>query len=209
MSLPLLKPKLKAYGTVPGGGEYKLNIPDKGFVASGYTFEALMRNIRTWRLANGFPNGLGLQEEVENEVCAKYPDECRESDVRVPDLNAKIGYRDVVNGASTLMRIKLAGTPMVSMEEATRRAGVCVKCPYNREHSLPCGGICCELKEVVEKTLGTEKTVHDPNLRACAICKCFNGIHVFFPVDIQTQGLSEEQRAQFALAKEMYGCWKG
>lgn len=210
VSLPLLKPKLKSYGNVPYGGLYSIDDKVKGFVGTGYTFEALMRNVRLWRTANGFPNGLGLQEEVENEICTRYPDECKETDVRVPDLNRSIGFADVVLGLKVLARFKLSGSQLVSPALAEQRAATCAACKWQAEVTFGCNqGPCGELKDLVLAIVGNESTTQDAKLKACGVCKCFNAAAVHMPIETQTADLSDEQRAQFALAKELYGCWKG
>jgi len=210
VSEPFLKPKLKAYTTVPGGGLYSINDPVKGFVGTGYTFEALIRNIKTWRLANGFPNGLGLIDEVENEICRLYPNEAKETDVRVPDFSRSVGFADIVLGLKVLTRFKLAGSPLVSPALATQRAATCAQCKWQTEVRYGCAqGPCGEMKDLVLAIVGNESTVHDAKLKACGVCRCWNQAAVWVPLEIQTPDLSDEQRAQFALAKELFGCWKG
>jgi hypothetical protein len=207
MTPSLLKPRLRARGGIPYGGEFKLNLPDLGFVGSGTTFDMLMTNIRKWRFANGLANGLGLEEEVERELCKLYPAECVETDSRVPQRET-LDVSAVIQGTKVMARHKLSGLPLVSQEEADRRAAVCVRCPSNMDFRKPCAGICGELKDLVMSMVGHRTTPHGERLKSCQICACFISAAVWLPLDVQLADLTEEQKAQFQFASDTVGCWK-
>lgn len=204
---PLLKPRLKSPGSIPYGGEYSLNLPALGMVGRGTNFHMLVDDIRTWRKANGLPNGLGLNDEIERQICLKHPAECKETDERIPQ-NRPIGFGDVIDGTKVMADFKLSGSPLVSQEEANSRAAICVSCYNNRPYSKPCGGICGALKDMVLSLVGANATEYDGRLNSCAVCHCFLAASVWLPIDIQTRNLTDEQRVQFQMAKELVGCWK-
>lgn len=208
MSTPLLKPRLARPGQVPYGGGYSLNLPDLGLVGEGTNFEMLMTRIRNYRVANGIPCGLGLVEEVEREVCRAYPSECVESDARVPNREQKFSFADVIHGTKTMVRHVLGGRVLVDDAEAARRAEICSRCPNNISFTAPCNSLCGELKDIVMGIIGHRRTAYDERLRSCAICACFNASAIWVPLEVQTADLTPEQRAQFELAAESYGCWK-
>lgn len=202
-----IKPRLKFRGAVPYGGGYTLENSDKGFVGFGTTFDMLMTNVRNYRKANALPNGLGLEEEVECEVCRLYPAECIETDARVP-VPRPISWQEAVQGTRVMMSHQLAGRPLVPREEAERRAKICADCPWNYQVNFQCSGICGELQQVVQAIVGSQGTPHDGKLRSCAVCHCYLTASVWVPIEIQTPHLTAEQRSQYKLAKEEWGCWK-
>lgn len=204
----MLAPKLKYRGAVPYGGGFRLEISDKGFVGEGTTFSMLMDRIRAYRHANGLPNGLGLEDEVECEICKRYPQECHETDVRVPYSRA-MSWQEVVQGTRMMVKFKSAGTPLVPRQEAERRAQICSNCPLNFQVNFPCPGrICGELQHVVQSIIGNEGTPYDGRLKSCGICGCYLTASIWIPLDIQTSVLSNEQKEQFAVAAQENGCWK-
>jgi len=204
----LLKPKLKGRHVVPYGGRYELNLPDKGMVGMGTTFPMLSNNIRNYRKANAIPIGLGFEDELEREVCAKYPNECDETDARIPDRNRRCTFDDVILGTKVMVRLKLSGNKLVSQDEANRRAKICATCPNNISPVLPCGGVCGELATVITSIVGGNGTPFDPKLNSCAICCCFLSASVWVALEVQTPDLPELYKLQFRTAKEMIGCWK-
>jgi hypothetical protein len=204
----LLKPKLKARGVVPYGGIFDLNLPEKGIVGKGTQFQSLCNDIRRYRKANAIPIGLGFEDEVEREVCAKYPAECNETDIRIPDRNRRCTFDDVILGTKVMVRLKLSGNKLVSHEEANRRAKICSTCPNNITPALPCGGVCGELANVINAIVGGNGTPFDPKLNSCAICCCYLSASVWVPLEVQTPDLPDLYKLQFQTAKEMCGCWK-
>jgi hypothetical protein len=208
-TIPLIKGRIKSGLGVPYGGIYLLDLPEKGMVGSGTDFGMLLDRIREWRRANGVPIGLGFEEEVEREICPRYPDMCYETDVRVPKLGGRLGLGDIVSGTKNLLRFKIAGSPLVSQEEANRRAAICAKCPWNTDFQMPCGGGCGALKGLAQQFIGNQTTPYDNNLKSCSICHCYNSVAVWLPVGIQWQTLNDEQKLQFEFAAESsMGCWK-
>lgn len=200
--------RLKTKIGCPYGGLFQLNLPAKGLVGRGTSFEHIRDNIRDWRKANAVPIGLGFEEELERELCYKYPAECEQTNPLVPPANIRITMDDLVAATKNLGSLKLAGTPLVSIEEANRRALICSQCPFQSDFSRPCGGICQSLKDAVQLVIGNQKTKYDDSLRACRVCKCFNAATVWVPLEYQTKYLTDLQREQFAFAKTQFGCWK-
>lgn len=202
----MIRPKLRSKNALPYGGSYELNLPEKGMVGLGTNFTMLMDKIVAWRKANGWPVGLGLEQEVEVEVCRKYSAECDETSDLVPPRQRT--WSDVILGTRSLLSHKLAGSPLVSQAEANRRAAICVKCPNNIFYASPCGGRCAEIKDLVEVLVGGSGTPFDGALKACAICSCELIAAVWMSLNFQTEGLTPLQVSQFEQASRDYGCWK-
>ena len=196
---------------VPYGGRYLIDAPDRGFVGSGNSFEALLESVKKYRLANGLPNGLSIEPDLEQIVCEKYPQECEEKDPAIP-RKRKLSVTDVIHGTKLMIMHKLAGSPLVSDEVAIARAAICVNCPYKTQFTRPCGGGCGDLPKIVKAVIGSKSTPLDEKLedKVCSICGCFIKVSVWVPTDLQVKVLDEDQKAQFRkVQSELYpSCWK-
>ena len=205
----MLKPQIRGKSGVPYTGQYILDNKEKGFVGRGSNFTQLVTSIRAYRYSMGLPCGLGLEDEIEQEVCLKYAAECNETSPLIPNIhNRRLSFQDVINGTRALIAFKVAGSPLVDSVEAARRAKICAACPWNVDFQRPCNFICGELKDLVLKIVGSSTTPHDDSLRSCAICSCHNQAQVWLPLEISTAGLSDRQKEQFAMASQTVGCWK-
>ena len=172
----------------------------------GSDFDMLLRNIREWRRANGWPQGLGLEDEVEQEVCLRYSVECAETDPRLAP-NRRFTIADVVTGTRAMLRQALAGNPLVSLEEAERRAEICSRCPFNAPISGGCAA-CSGGAELMALLIKGRTTCHDDKLSNCRICSCYLRTAVHMDVEPQWGALSDSQREQYEFAHHRLGCWK-
>lgn len=208
--MPFLNAKVRGYSAVPYGGSFVLNTPERGMVGVGTDMNALLVSVRAWRNANAFPVGLDFEREVEREVCLNYPGECKETDPRVPDAVIRISWSDVIVGTRHLASFVAAGRPLVSPEEANARSATCLACAFKGHFTTPCTADCTGLSRLVEELVGGAKTVLDARLNnlACRVCKCSVRAIVWVPLKYQTPHLTSLQRQQYALAKELHGCWK-
>jgi hypothetical protein len=196
--------RLIAPSRIPYGGQYVLNLPERGMVGHGNNFEALLRSIKEWRRANSVPIGLGFDDEVEQAVCEKYAVECQAPPHGKPRV-IRLSLSNVLQGTKVLLAFKLAGSPYVDQSEAERRASICAICPMNVDYAKPCGGNCGGLKEIVTTIVGGRKTSLNDRLKACSICGCVNAAHLLIPLDILAKGVTPEQQVQFS---QVQNCWK-
>lgn len=213
----MIKPRIKPGLGTPYGGQFELNLPEKAIVGYGQDFETMLRRVISYRQANGMPVGLGVREEVEAAACAKYQDMCFESDDRVPSSH-QLHWEDVLRGTKVMAQLVggrivaalgIGESPLVTQEEAERRAAICEPCPFNQQFTQQCGStLCGALLEMANDITGNRTTPRDANLKSCQICKCFLRPAVHVRLDIQIAGLTEDERKQFAYARETAGCWK-
>jgi hypothetical protein len=204
----LSKPRIKTKTQLPYGGGFNLNSPEKGMVGFGTTFEMLMDRLRDYRHANGIPIGIGFEDEVEQEICARYPDACKETDSRIPPREITLSAGDVVRGTKVFAMQWANGRPTVEPEEAYRRARICVACPFQRSVPQGCGGRCGELKDFAKSMVGSKTTPYDGLLQSCGICHCWNSVSIWVPVETQWNVLNDQQKQQFQYAADNHGCWK-
>jgi hypothetical protein len=198
---------------VPYGGSYRLNLPDKGMVGEGGSFEKICEQLRAYRRANAIPIGLGFEADVERELCVLYAVECEDFDPNMPEVR-RLGMDDVVRGTKVLAAmvaewakylVGAAEHPLVDQETANKRAERCATCKYNVTFNKPCSGLCPELAVVVKAIKGSRTTPHDHELRSCSICGCYTAAHVWPRLDLLDKGLNDEQRKQFTNTP---WCWK-
>lgn len=201
--------RLKTRIGCPYGGLFSLNLPSKGMVGRGTSFEHIRDNIRDWRKANAYPIGIGFEEELERELCLKFPQECIDADPRIPRTIVRIGVADVIQGTRMALKHKLAGSPLVDQDTANARAKICSTCPFCVSIQMPCGGICSELKQFIQTIIGSKTTPYDDHLKSCAVCHCWASIMCWVPLEIQQSVLSQEQKDSFRYAVETANCWKG
>lgn len=204
----MLRAVLDSKMSIPYGGHFQINRPDLGMVAGGTNFEMLIRNLINYRKANGIPMGLEFEDEVEREICKLYPAACHETSNLIPNRDRTYSFADVIQGTKAMIAFKLAGSPMVSQDEANRRATICSHCPNNVNFSKPCSGVCGELQDIVVSLVGGKSTPLDSALNSCAICSCFNRASVWVELDVMWKTLTPTQKEQFKTAKEQHGCWK-
>lgn len=199
-----MKPRLIERGRIPYGGGFYIDRPDLRVVGKGLQFSNLLESVRAYRKANGFPVGLGFEDEVEEAACLTYPKEC-DCVSRTINLNRRLGIADIVRGTKVMLAQKTSGVPLVSEEKAEKHAAICAKCPFNQPFTKPCGGICAELESIVKFIIGSHGTTKDAILNSCAICGCFLRAAVWVDNAIQWPVLSDLQKEQFLSVSH---CWK-
>lgn len=199
-----MKIQLKSRGVIPYGGYFKFREPATGQYLNGGTWDMLLQTVRDYRKANGIPLGLDFEDEVETQVCRNQPDECDYIDDSIP-RDRQLSMSDVIRGTKVLLSFKLAGSPLVSREEAERRGSICSGCRFNVTFPRPCTGLCPELRDLVVAIVGNQGTQYDKDLKSCSICGCFTQAHIWLPLDILDKGLTEGMRSAF---NSIPHCWK-
>ena len=94
-----------------------------------------------------------------------------------------------------------AGMPLVSKEEANRRAAICVACPMQAD--VPGCRTCSRMARTIMRMQPKAKTQHDRRLKNCMICKCVNQAQVWAPEKYLSIGVTDDMMEQFPSE-----CWK-
>lgn len=192
---------------IPYGGGYSYKDPNSGMHIFGTTFAMVVQRVIEHRRANGYPIGLGLEDEIEEQLCLSYPNECSDAPEGIP-RKKELTLTDVVNGTRVMMSFTRNGNQTVSREEAERRAKICLGCPYNASFIKPCSGICQELKNIVNWVTDNQGTQYDSKLYSCNICGCFLQAAIWLRLEDQCVGVGEEMKPKFEYTRTKYGCWK-
>lgn len=115
-----------------------------------------------------------------DQVCQQneYLDcEDTENPGRFPNLT------DVWGWATSMLHWRDKGYSTVPMEEAERRAAICVKCPHNKPVS-GCVG-CRGVGDLIDRIIGGLKTSQSDKLHQCSVCAgCILGPKVFLPREV-------------------------
>ncbi len=158
---------------------------------SGITIQQLSGRIATHRsnmklpiVTDGFPS---LQAEIEDAICrALSPcDQAANCDdgVRIP---TSLDWTAVASFLRTMGGWLVKGFAAVPQEEAERRAGICLTCPYNV--GVTGCGTCRIALEALRTTLSDATTSRDAGLNNCGVCGCDLKLSVHVPITTLRKG---------------------
>lgn len=182
----------------PGGFQFK--DPLTGYEVKAATYSLWTDLARQHRASNGLPPP--DVAEMEHQNCMRLGENgcrtfCESSDPVLAVESIGLGIADIARGTATILALKAAGTPLVEQEQAEARALVCKTCPYNVSYKKPCGSLCGELVEIVQKLVGGRGTAQDDVLEACAVCKCSLKAKVHVPLKFLKLTETQEQHAKW------------
>lgn len=195
----MMKLQFRRKSRPPKGGFQYLHT-ETLHISTGSNYDDWLYNIRLHREANGLPpvsaqdaedqNCMRLSPELARVICTV------EGPSRTVD-GVTLTLADIVRGTETIARFKLAGSPLVPQEEAERRAEICRRCVNNAPFVSPCGFLCQQLTDLVQKVIGGAKTAYDEDLKSCAVCRCSLPAKVHVPLSILRQTEEPEHQALF------------
>lgn len=177
-----------------------------GHVVTGYDRNEWLRAIQKFCKDNDIALEDGWEAEAEDKLCRVLPPGwCKYEDGGKPQtyLNVRIGLKDLQRGAEILVEIISHPDPLVSQEEADRRARICANCPANTAVS-GCFS-CFSISELIANVKGARKTVADSVLKNCAPCKCPLRSMVWVKDEVLAKSITEEHHAQYQM---LDWCWK-
>lgn len=193
---------------MPHGGLFYIEDPLTKKPLEGTTFNMVYDRAIAYRRANSIPIGLDFEDELEAQICEKYPAECEISKRAMGVSLVAPGLYDVARASAIMIKHKVNESELVSQDEANARAQTCSRCPFRAQMTLPCSRCFSALENVVGWITGARHTPYDEKLAACGICKCYLSASVWLPLSTQCLGLTEDQQEKFTMAREVAGCWK-
>jgi len=153
-------------------------------------------NLKAHRVANNIPITPFWAEEAEDILCRSLPPgHCKEKQPGVEQINVstRLTFEDVQRGTNVFKEWVGAGRPTVDQKTAEKRAATCASCFYNV--TLPGCKPCYGALNIVKGIVGIRKTHSDQWLNSCAVCRCFLGAKIWFPLEsIKT---TEEQLKRY------------
>ncbi len=170
----------------PGGWHYRQ--PESGYAMSAINLGTLVRKVAAHRYNMGYPTEGDLAQELEAYTCARLsPEDQQEYCKTGLKLRNRVHYKQVESFLRVVAAEVLAGAPLVSTEEAERRAMICSKCPLN-VGTGGCG-ICESLLQGLRESVLKKSTSLDSELKACGVCGCDNKTQVHLPLEILAKGV--------------------
>ncbi len=192
----------RKHETPPGGFRYTQ--PETKMFFRTVTWRDLVQLVHQHRRANNLPVGLFFEQEIEQQLCGELPPGwCREPTVPPSPGRGALTLKEIILGTKTLASWVMGGGKRVELQEANRRASICVGCPMNQEIA-DCSA-CNEttLRAAVELVTSGGVTDQEGKLKACAVCGCSNKAQVWLPLDILQKHLPDEMNARLPDI-----CWK-
>lgn len=190
-------PRLMVVNTVdvPRGG-WKFAVLDTNTVINAGSIQALKRDVKRHMAANRLEIPEDIDQEIEDCACQNLESHrehwCQERHSPVDSHAERPRWRaaEVLRFLKTVWNWgTMDGFKFVPMEEAERRAKICVTCPKNVTVSgcLGCTGVAA----LVRKIRGDHKTSVDHKLNACNACGCELKVKVLVPSEvIDNRGLA-------------------
>lgn len=197
--------QLLEHNTVPPDG-FRYFQPETKTIVTGGDYMDLFVNVKKHRLANNIPLGPLWQAEVEDQLCKRLPAGfCREQDVgKLPvNVSVRVDWPTIERGAQVFVNWALAGAPTVDQATADARALICASCYYNVGGNSGCRS-CGSAVNLIKRAVGPRRTASEAFLKTCAVCRCFNAIQVWFPIDQLAKGVSSDMNSLWPDF-----CWKG
>jgi hypothetical protein len=181
----------------------KYTDPQTGITVEGGTADDLYRNLLKERLGQGYQtNPQKIRQEIIDWVCNAVPQKCQQAeDVKQSDVihSKKLTVKDVRAFLASVKEDVKRG--LVRLEEANKRAHVCISCPYNREIQ-GCRG-CSGIANAVYKVLGHKRVNKQDKLRNCGVCGCDLASKVW----VSKEGLKASAQIQGNAEDYPSWCW--
>ena len=189
----------------PGG--WRFHVVETGRTIKGVNRGQLIQELEKHYTANSLAIPNDIPGMIEAFICQEQPGYCiGDAGPGTPSRWAsfKKTIAQVTSGTRTLSSWVVKGRPLVSQEEADRRAEICSTCQFNVSPSGCTGCSMGTLREVINSLVGNKITKDDAKLQSCSICGCALKAKVWVPLDIIQRFLPK------AMKEELPGhCWVG
>lgn len=165
----------------------KTNVPPNGWyvewegqIVRGGDWLDLLSNCNKLTIGLGRVPPPDLPLHIENALCERIGSGC----VPCTKVKQTLGFGAIVRWVRAMYAFATqAKFELVSQEEAESRAEICARCPMQISTS-GCWG-CKGIAGMLPAIAGARKTSHDPQLKACGVCGCYNAVAVHLPKEVQ------------------------
>jgi hypothetical protein len=188
---------LKELSLAPPGG-FRYTQPESGLTMTGLTLDALLKKVAQHRSNMGYPTPRRLSEEIEEAICRSLSPEDQtalcNNGIRARKSVSWTSVRDFLVSAGSWLK----SGEIVPVDEAERRAAICVGCPLNVP--LAGCGICQTTLGALREAVLKRGTSKDALLLACGVCGCDNKTQVHAPIEALRAGTGHFKYPDW--------CWK-
>lgn len=177
------RPAIRGYEISPPTGGWRIHI---GVLGQSFTFNgnstSVVKQIADIQKKNNVYEGEGvIWEYCNRQWCERDPKRCL-----IGETTDSMGLRQprskLIAFGNALKALVQNGLQPVDINQATERAKICQKCPYNRK-TEKCG-FCLKTAQLITKGLiGDRKTRYDRKLNQCSVCGCDLKAKIHYPLD--------------------------
>ena len=163
---------------IPRGGWAYLE-PKTGVWLHGDDFFSLVAQVRAHREFKGIQIDT-LVDDVTTQVCQRLgPAACTEWDEYYPDKTDQLSQELMFSFNSAVLEFLKGGLQTVDATEASRRAEICRRCPFNKS-TKTCS--CSLFYKALNAALPA--SMKDPSLQVCSVCGCSLQAKVWMPENV-------------------------
>lgn len=186
--------KIRDTTTTPPGGWLYIE-PSTGVEFRNLSYQAVIGQARTHRQAMGLPVGADWLDEAQEIMIGLNP-KIEWFDTKKPER--RFTSDDVVRFLKVMNELR--GKGLVSEEEQSRRASICVKCPKIRV--IPCQ-FCGWVSQQITGYIAGRQVAHKNEIfkKACGGCGCDLTAKTAIPMDVLKKA-DEGRPVEYA-----EGCW--
>lgn len=184
------------------GRHFRYRHAETGHVSEARDWYSWMTACKAHRRANGLPIPADFAATAEEQLCEQLPPEwCEQEREGASRVDLGFSLSDVTDWIKAVATRFFTAQPMVSQEEANRRARICVACPFNIDAG-GCGG-CGKVAGFLTPGMSSKSTPYDASLKNCAVCRCYLRVMAWFPVEVLEANETPEKQALFPSY-----CWR-
>jgi hypothetical protein len=164
-------------GMIPPGGWHYMQ--DSKYRIESDCFANLVKAVQNWRIENGRPIDDPIKD-IEDFICKMSPRNCNLgaspiASVSVINLMSAGTQRMVDNIAIWVVdRSKTGYKTLVSIQDASKRAEGCIKCPMNVKWEYECGPCVTHAQRLLGSLRQHKECDRSEKLHACKIFKHCN-----------------------------------
>ena len=183
------KPKLRLLNprVTPPEPFFRYRFPSDGYESVATTHDAWLIDAGMHAQANGLEGPSA--EEMEAQLCQTLPPGwCEFDDPNRVRPSVNLGWQDVLSATQVFSGWIASGRPVVSQEEADRRALICTRCHLNVQVSG-----CAGCQKLVLEVVGKRYSKYDFALRSCGVCHCMLRAKVHFEISMLEKDMVRHQ----------------
>lgn len=185
------------------GRHFRYRHAETGHVSDARDWYSWMTACKAHRRANGLPIPADFAATAEEQLCEQLPPEwCAQEQEGASRVDTGFSLSDVTDWIKAVATRFFTSQPLVSQDEANRRARICSQCNYNMDAG-GCGGGCAKLVKYLTPGMLTKFTPFDGLLKACGVCRCALRVMVHFPLSVLESNETSEKQDLFPS-----WCWR-